>query len=347
MTIDRQPSLFSLARVTVVTAACAVFVLGCPKAKTDAVDGGASETGAAVATHPIDAGTGDDGGSDDVEPVYPIEPNKPPVPLAAKLCEGLTTLQEKKRSACCNTTPGIVLATECTRLVSAALRHNALELAERDVDTCIAALDKSLEGCDWVGPFPLPPPAECQGIFKGKTTAGAKCRSSLECQGDMHCGGLTPTSPGRCAPPGVGGEACGAAVDPLVSFARQSSADKRHPDCKERCIKHHCAPPVAEGGACLITADCRDGLQCLPAGAPSPKLSGPAPKKCVTGKPPGKDGEACPGGLCEEGLQCVRGKCAVRKAAGLECTDDFECKGGCLKGDGGTKGKCGPRCDIR
>jgi hypothetical protein len=36
----------------------------------------------------------------------------------------------------------------------------------------------------------------------------------------------------------------------------------------------------------------------------------------------------------------------MKKAGGEACTDDFECRGGCLK-DAGTKGTCGPRCDIR
>jgi hypothetical protein len=127
---------------------------------------------------------------------------------------------------------------------------------------------------------------------------------------------------------------------------RQNDLDKRHPECKERCIKHQCAPPVAEGGACLISGDCQEGMQCLPGAQAGPK-PGIAPRKCVAGKTPGKEGEPCPGGVCEGKLQCIGGKCGARKARDEECKDDFECRGGCVKSGGAAKGKCGPRCDIR
>lgn len=301
----------------------------------------------ADATAALDGGEGGaGGGGNDVEPVYPVEANAPPIPLAAKLCAALTTKREAKRAHCCNTQPGVVLDEPCTRQLSAAIRHNALALEEKDVDACIAATDKALEGCDWVGPFPPPPPAACQGIFKGKLAAGQKCRSSLECVGELRCHGLGPTTIGKCGPAATGEETCGGTVDSLATYTRQDDVDKRHPQCKERCIKHKCQAPVGENGACLISADCQDGMQCLPSGA-APTRPGIVPKKCVAGKAPGKDGEPCPGGVCDGDLQCIRGKCAARKGTGEACTDDFECRGGCLKPDGGTKGACGPRCDIR
>lgn len=319
----------------------AVVLLGCPKpqASADAAADAGADTGADAAA---EAGGG---GGDDVEPVYPIEANAPPVPLAQKLCEGLNSMPEKKRAECCKTTSGILLTSECTRTLSAAIRGKAIELEAKDVDACIAAFEKTLEGCEWVGPFMPGPPAACLGLLKGKIAEGHKCRSSLECAGDMHCVGLGPTTPGKCGTMSTGGEACGGTVDPLVGFARQTDIEKRHPTCKDRCIKHQCQPPVAENAACLISSDCQEGLQCLP--APNAPKTGIVPKKCVAGKTPGKDGEPCPGGVCEGTLQCIKGKCTSRKGTGEECTDDYECKGGCLRADGGTKGKCGQRCDIR
>ena len=83
----------------------------------------------------------------------------------------------------------------------------------------------------------------------------------------------------------------------------------------------------------------------MPSATPAPKGT-PPQKKCERRALP-KEGEACPGGVCGADLQCISNKCAARKASGQECTTDFECRGGCLRSDAGTKGKCGPRCDIR
>jgi hypothetical protein len=323
--------------------------MGCQKTPTSASPDASTATDASAATDKdgsaVDGGAG---GGEDIEPVYPVETNAPPVPIAQKLCDALTTLPEKKRAACCKTSPGVVLATECTRQLGAALRHNALTVDDKDVDACIAAFDKTLDGCDWVGPFPPGPPTACQGIFKGKLAAGQKCRSSLECAGDLRCKDLGPTTVGKCGLAGTGEEtSCGGTVDSLATYTRQNDVDRRHPECKERCIKHKCQTPIGEGGACLISSDCTDGLQCLPATGGVAQKNGQPSRKCVAGMAPAKEGEPCPGGACEGSLQCIHGKCAARKAGGEACTDDFECRGGCLKSDGGTKGTCGPRCDIR
>lgn len=163
--------------------------------------------------------------------------------------------------------------------------------------------------------------------MKGKIAAGQKCRSTLECTGDLRCVGVGPTTPGKCGPARAPGEVCGGTVDTLAGYVRQTDLDKRHPECRgtDRCIKHKCAAPAADGAACQTTSDCADGLQCVPAAMGAPKIAIPQ-KKCA-GRAMPKEGEACPGGVCDG--------------------NDFECKGGCLKPDGGDKGKCGPRCDIR
>jgi len=144
---------------------------------------------------------------------------------------------------------------------------------------------------------------------------------------------LTPTHAGKCAPPSADGIPCGGTVDPLVGFARQSSADKTHPECEHRCIQHKCGQPSKDGATCATTAECEDGSQCIN-------------KKCAKAAP-AKAGQPCPGGLCESPSECIQGVCGQKKPAGETCSADFECAGGCLKGDAGNKGKCGPRCDIR
>lgn len=339
--------LASLATLLSFGSICVLFSTGCPKTS---VATGASEDAAADAAVAsalaADAAASAEGGADDVGPVYPIETNAPAVPLAEKLCNGVTMMPEKKRAQCCKMQPGITFTSECSRQLSAALRHNALTVEEKDVDACIAAFEKTLDGCEWVGPFPPGPPAACQGIFKGKIALGQKCRSSLECVGELRCKGLGPTTPGTCTTAGTTGETtCGSTTDSLATYTRQNDVDKRHPECKERCIKHRCQAAASEGAACQISNDCQDGMQCVVAGAPPPK-GGIPPKKCVAGKLPGKDGEACPGDACADGLDCVGGKCAAKKASGEACTNDWECRGGCIKSDGG-KGLCGLRCDSR
>lgn len=330
--------------------AVAAIVAACSKKDDVKAEGDASAKIANNVGADASADASASNNDSDVEPVYPIEANAPAVPLAQKLCETFNELPEKKRAACCNATPGIVVTSECTRMLSAAIRHNAVELSESDVTACTAAFDQTLSGCDWVGPFPPGPPAACLGIIKGKLASGAKCRSSLECSGDLRCLGVGPTTPGKCGPQKAAGDLCGGTTDTLAGYTRQntlSDIDKRHPECKstEKCIKHKCTAPATEGSACQTTSDCAEGLQCLPALGGAPKIGVPQ-KKCVARALP-KEGEACPGGVCEGDLQCISNKCSTRKASGETCSADFECKGGCLKGDGGTSGKCGPRCDIR
>jgi hypothetical protein len=321
-------------------AVCTLLLIGCPKSNpTTTADAAADATSAG------DGGTastsGGDGGGDDVDSVYPSDPNLPPVPLALKLCTALSEMPEKKRATCCSATPGVIVTSECVRMLSAAMRDKAVEVTEASVDQCISAFDKTLDGCDWVGPFAPGPPKECQSIFKGTLGEGRKCRSSLECTGTLRCKGVGPTTKGKCGPPKENGELCGGTTDSLASFVRANlTLDQTHPECSTgKCIKHRCGPAVLEDAECQVTADCTEGLQCI--GAPGAKS-----KRCVKKALP-NEGEACPGGVCSGDLQCISNKCASRKPAGAECKDDFECKGGCLKGDAGTKGKCGMRCDIR
>jgi hypothetical protein len=293
-----------------------------------------------------DAGAGDD----DVAPVYAVDPNAPVLPLAEKLCSALTEMPEKKRAACCQTTPGIVVTSECTRTLSAALRDKSVILTETSVDACIAAFDKTLDGCDWVGPFAPGPPAECRGILNGTLADGQRCRSSLECGGSLRCKGVGPTTRGKCGPAKEVGELCGGTIDTLATFVRQNDLDTQHPECASgHCIKHRCAGAVEEEGTCQVSHDCADGLECLPspAGATATSVKNARPqRKCQRRELP-KAGEACIGGLCADGLPCIANKCTARKPAGETCTVDFECRGGCLKSNGSPKGVCGSRCDIR
>lgn len=170
-------------------------------------------------------------------------------------------------------------------------------------------------------------------------------RSSLECEGALRCQGLGPTTPGKCAAPGAGEEtSCGGTVDSLATYTRQDDVDKQHPGCKHRCIKHKCQAPVGDGAACLISSDCQDGLQCLLVpGAPE---TGNPPKKCVAGRTPARPVSPARAATAKalfsaSAAPARRANLAARPAAttssaGVDCVRKA-----------GTKGVCGPRCDIR
>jgi hypothetical protein len=326
-----------------------LVLLACPKKArpTDAGDAQVVDGGA-----PRDAVLADASASDGAVTVYPIEPNAPPTPLAQKLCAGLIDMPEQKRATCCASAPGVVNTAECTQALSAALRYQAVAIEEADVDKCVAAFDKALDGCDWVGPVAPRPPLECQNIVKGSFPEGTRCRSSLECASALLCRGLGPGTAGTCALPKLPGELCGGTVDTLASYLRDGSLEKRHPECSTaHCSRHRCAIGVGQEGPCQVSQDCAEGLQCLPTApvkkvAPKASAAPAPPRKCVRRALP-KEGEPCPGGVCAGDLVCVVNKCASRKAGGQDCANDVECRGGCMRSAGASKGKCGPRCDVR
>jgi hypothetical protein len=177
-------------------------------------------------------------------------------------------------------------------------------------------------------------PAACLGVLKGTLKEGARCRSSLECEGDQRCHGLGPTEAGKCGPPRRAGAGCGSGADPLAAFTRQVDADAAHPACAGFCAVRRCADLVPAGGACMISAACGPGAMCV---------SG----KCAPGAPP-PAGEPCPAGVCAEGARCVKGRCAAPKGEGEPCELDLECRGACNRegaaGKPGAAGTCGKRC---
>jgi hypothetical protein len=261
-----------------------------------------------------------------VRPVYPVEGVQPD-PRAEKLCAALQGLPEDRRAACCASSPGVTLAGECARMLSAALAARAVTLDAAAVDACAAARAGSLAGCDWVGPFPPPPPAACLGLVRGTLPRGAGCRSSLECQGELRCLGVGPTAAGRCGPARAAGEACGAAVDALGAMLQVPDLDETHPECEGSCAQARCAPAAALGAACTHPAACGRGRHC-------------AAGRCVDGAR-ARAGEACTAGGCETGTRCWKGTCVAPRAEGEACESDFECKGAC------AEGKCRHDCARR
>ena len=268
------------------------------------------------------------------------------------MCNALTARQEERRAECCKIPKGIVLTSECVRMASAALSAKAVTVERDALAACLSAVETTCAGCEWVGPFPPSPPEACMKVFVGTLPKGARCRSSLECEQGARCQGVGPTTPGRCEPGKADGESCGGTTDPLAVMARQDNLDSVHPECQKKCIARRCGDPLVDGAACATSSECSPGSVCVDkdkAATAAPGLAAPkkpSNKTCVK-RAPTKLGEACPSGTCEGTAECLLGICVAKKSAGAACTNDFECRGGCLKAPGQTKGVCGMRCDIR
>lgn len=262
--------------------------------------------------------------------IYP--PSVEPQPLARELCDALHALPAARAAACCGTRSESGLGDQCVRAVSAALRDGAVEIDESSIAACRAAMERALEGCDWVTPSePLSPPA-CQRLLRGKLSVGSVCRSSLECAGESHCEGLGPTKTGVCAAPAARGEGCGAHIDVLATYTLERGLERTHPFCAEYCslATHRCAAPPEIGDSCLSAVNCAPGQTCV-AGACSSAA-------------PGRAGDRCGASPCGEGLHCREGICAPLAAAGQACVGDLDCAaGGCGRRGGGEK-TCGAQC---
>lgn len=269
---------------------------------------------------------------EDVEPVYPKIPG-PPEPLAEKLCTALHEVPAKRRADCCSTSPGFTLTNECVRMLSHALRDKSVQIEASTVEACAAAMNAAHEGCDWVGPTNVPIPAACDGILRGSVVEGGRCRSSLECVEGYRCLGLGPTDAGVCRKPLPSGYPCDLAVDPLAAITRHDSLELQHPECVGVCAQRRCRDAVALHGPCKNHVECGRGQVCLGG-------------SCEAGGLPG-EGKPCAQGACAAGLRCEKDTCITRKNAGTTCTSDVECRGGCLRGDGGKEGTCGPKCSWR
>ncbi len=267
---------------------------------------------------------------DEVRPVYP-KTNDPPDPLAEKLCEALHGIPTKRRATCCSHSPGFSLVPECTRTLSYALREKAVTVDPASVDACAAAMDKAHDGCGWVGPAGAGLPAVCDRLVRGVLDEGKRCRSSLECVDGLRCLGVGPTDTGTCRKPMPTGYPCGVSVDTLAALTRQDSFATQHPECGGFCAQRRCKDLVAEGGACKTAIECGAGKVCQEG-------------QCHEGVLPGS-GQTCKGD-CAAGLRCDKGTCVGPKEEGAACERDIECRGGCLRGDGGKTGTCGMKCRM-
>jgi hypothetical protein len=264
--------------------------------------------------------------------IYPQ--GAPPHPLAIRLCEALHALPLRRKAECCGGGAAPFLATECARVLGATLHAKTVELEEASVDRCASAMADALAGCDWVTPSAPPVPESCQQLLRGKLQRGSVCRSSLECAGDMHCEGVSPTKTGMCAPPGGEGAGCGTHVDVLATYVADRHLATSHPFCADHCslAAHRCGPSPEAGAACRAHVNCARSQLCLEG-------------RCSAAAPGGR-GAPCGAVPCSDGLRCLEGKCAPGASSGESCTSDADCTtGGCVRGSDG-RARCGPQCSA-
>src|SRR5687768_13728979 len=77
---------------------------------------------------------------DSIKPVYPANAGEVPA-LVSRWCRALHELPRKKRAECCNTTPGVVLTSECERNLAGAIAGGGVSLEEERVAACERAME--------------------------------------------------------------------------------------------------------------------------------------------------------------------------------------------------------------
>lgn len=259
------------------------------------------------------------------------------------LCSALHDTPAKRRAACCTEAPATLLYDECVRHVSVALRAGTLAIDRARLARCKARVAAELDGCDWVAPTFARLPSECDDLLTGRVPSGGACRSSLECEGALHCEGQgsqlsegppKPGSAGVCRPPAPLGARCGVGVDPLSTYVAQRAIERRKPACLDHCslVTHRCEARPAVGAECRASAQCAADQRCRE-------------RRCEA-QPSLGEGARCAEGRCAEGLQCVRGLCTARSAAGGACRTDLDCaEGGCVASPDGSR-RCGMKCSA-
>jgi hypothetical protein len=262
--------------------------------------------------------------------IYPRD--LPPHPLATRLCETLHGVPGRRKAECCGGEPASSLTTECARVLGATLHAAAAELDETAALRCAAAMTDSLRGCDWVTPTPPGTPESCQGLLKGKLAAGSVCRSSLECEGQLHCAGVSPTKTGVCTPPGAEGSGCGTHVDVLATYLLDRRLGTSHPFCADFCslVTHKCQKGPPLGSPCVASVNCGPSQTCVNGRCSATLLGGP--------------GDPCGAIACASGLRCVAKVCTPLGGPGETCASDADCAvGGCVR-DAQGRSTCGAKC---
>ena len=170
--------------------------------------------------------------------VYPMTTGALVAPWVESLCAAFQELPRVRQAQCAGEAPGATLASQCTRMLNAALSSGAIKVDPLRVDGCLAATRKRFETCDFTAATALAPLAECVSLWNGTLGMGATCRSSLECRDGLHCQGVTPLQTGKCDAPQVTGGYCELSVDPLGAYVPHDPDE--HRECQGMCKRGRC-----------------------------------------------------------------------------------------------------------
>lgn len=219
---------------------------------------------------------------------------------ARRLCHVLQGGPAERRAECCGGRPSGHVESSCVRDLSLALGEGRIQLDMAKVDSCRLASARALEGCNWVTPGQPVPPAECRGLVVGRVALGGVCRSSLECEGQLHCEGSSPTRAGRCAAPLAPGAPCAPAADGLATYLFARDLEREHPTCAGTCS--------------LLTHRC----EAAPRAAAAPS-SAAASTTLAAGDPRGR-GNKRAGEACQTDFDCSEGGCnGTPGTCGMKC----------------------------
>lgn len=240
--------------------------------------------------------------------------DEPPDAGALRLCQALHELPGRRAAECCGSPPSRLGFEQCVQETSRALARGSVRLDPSALAACAEASESAFRGCDWVGPRPPMPPAACSRVIAGVLTAGARCRSSLECEAPLHCAPSDDANDGsgRCRPPEPLGRACSTSSDVLAAFTRSEGSVAERASCESgfcSSATRRCETPPAEGSACKASINCAAG-------------------------------QRCQGGTCQRVSAAP-----VLARAGQACQRDFDCEtGGCVSVSQGEAPVCAMSC---
>jgi hypothetical protein len=171
--------------------------------------------------------------------VYPRATGKPVSPAVARLCHVFSALPRERRAACAGKAAPLVLTSECTRMLGAAVTDGVVTFTDAAAEQCIAEQTARYASCDFMTAATLAPADSCRALLTGTLARDVTCRSSLECATGLYCKGASPVETGTCAPPAAAGALCGLAADPLAAYV--PSRDSDHPECAGECVRSRCS----------------------------------------------------------------------------------------------------------
>jgi hydrogenase/urease accessory protein HupE len=157
---------------------------------------------------------------------------------AERMCELLARLPRARRAQCGQTTLGVTLEHECSRLLAAALRDGALSIDADAAQRCEREQRARYADCSFMSAPALAPIVACTDMLQGQRAVDGACRSSLECESGLTCNGSGPFDVGVCAAPKRDGSSCGRAADMLATYLPHQEA--QHAECAGSCVSGRC-----------------------------------------------------------------------------------------------------------